>query len=71
MSYTFESPDLEILNLFIEEAVESSNQVEKEILKLETNADKSELINDVFRAIHSIKRWFIILRSCRNYKIKS
>lgn len=55
MSYTFESPDLEILNLFIEEAVESSNQVEKEILKLETNADKSELINDVFRAIHSIK----------------
>ncbi|RII36361.1 chemotaxis protein CheA [Clostridium chromiireducens] len=55
MSYTFESQDLEILNLFIEEAVESSNQVEKEILKLETNAEKSELINDVFRAIHSIK----------------
>lgn len=55
MSYAFESPDLEILNLFIEEAVESSNQVEKEILKLETNAEKSELINDVFRAIHSIK----------------
>ncbi|AGX43027.1 chemotaxis protein CheA [Clostridium saccharobutylicum] len=55
MSYTFESTDLEILNLFIEEAVESSNQVEKEILKLETNAEKDELINDVFRAIHSIK----------------
>ncbi|WP_270566391.1 chemotaxis protein CheA [Clostridium beijerinckii] len=55
MSYTFESADLEILNLFIEEAVESSNQIEKEILKLETNAEKDDLINDVFRAIHSIK----------------
>lgn len=55
MSYAFENADLEILNLFIEEAVESSNQVEKEILKLETSVEKDELINDIFRAIHSIK----------------
>lgn len=55
MHYIFESEDLEILNLFIEEAVKSSNQVEKEILKLETNSEKDELINDIFRAIHSIK----------------
>lgn len=55
MGYAFESADLEILNLFIEESVESSNQVEKEILKLETSAEKDELINDIFRAIHSIK----------------
>lgn len=55
MSYKFESRDLEILNLFIEEAMENSEQLEKDFLKLETNALDDELINDVFRMVHSIK----------------
>jgi two-component system, chemotaxis family, sensor kinase CheA len=55
MKYKFENRDIEILNLFIEEAVENSEQIEKEILKLETDVNKDELINDVFRMVHSIK----------------
>ncbi|KMT22008.1 chemotaxis protein CheA [Clostridium cylindrosporum] len=56
MTYIFENRDLDILNSYIEEAVEYLDALEEGLLNLEANTEKSEeIINDVFRMVHSIK----------------
>ena len=40
---------------FIAEASEGLELVDKELIELENNPEKSELIDDIFRVIHSIK----------------
>ncbi|KNY26286.1 chemotaxis protein CheA [Pseudobacteroides cellulosolvens] len=55
MGYTFAGDDLELLKSFIEEATEYIEGLEKELLKLESNDENSELVNDIFRRVHSIK----------------
>ncbi len=55
MGYTFTGDDLELLKSFIEESTEYLEGLEKEFLKLESNNENSELVNDIFRRVHSIK----------------
>ncbi|HEY9060451.1 MAG TPA: chemotaxis protein CheA [Pseudobacteroides sp.] len=55
MGYTFAGDDLELLKSFIEESTEYIEGLEKEILKLESIDENSDLINDIFRRVHSIK----------------
>ena len=49
------SGDSELRDIFFEEANEQVQQLEQDILKLEDNKENAELINEVFRFIHSIK----------------
>jgi len=47
--------DIDIVNTFIDEWMECLDGLEKEILKLEINSEDTELINNIFRRVHSIK----------------
>lgn len=49
------SGDNELRDIFFEESRELVQQLEQDILKLETNSKDEELINGVFRNAHSIK----------------
>lgn len=49
------SGDNELRDIFYEEASELIQQLEQDILSLENNSDDKELINGVFRSVHSIK----------------
>jgi two-component system chemotaxis sensor kinase CheA len=55
MNYTFSPEDLDILRALLEEWAECQEGLEKQILQLEVHDDDLELINDIFRRIHSIK----------------
>jgi chemotaxis protein histidine kinase CheA len=44
-----------ILGYFIEEARDHLNTIEQGLLNLQATLDDSEMINEVFRAAHSIK----------------
>ena len=54
MQFTFEPDDLEILDGIVEECSEHLNGIEEGILKLEIDFTP-ELLDSVFRAMHSIK----------------
>ena len=47
--------DIEIVKMFIDEWMECLEGLEKEILKLEIHSEDTELINNIFRKVHSIK----------------
>ncbi len=47
--------DDEMLNDFIEESEELLDSIEEDFLSLETAGNDSELINRLFRAVHTIK----------------
>ncbi|NOQ34605.1 MAG: hypothetical protein GQ569_01755 [Methylococcaceae bacterium] len=47
--------DLSLLEDFIEGAVESLEEMETALLELETSPDDNELLNTIFRAMHTIK----------------
>ncbi|MDD3364907.1 MAG: chemotaxis protein CheA [Syntrophomonas sp.] len=54
MKFTFESDDLDILQGIVEESTEHLNGIEEGILRLEMDFDL-ELVDRVFRAMHSVK----------------
>jgi two-component system chemotaxis sensor kinase CheA len=45
----------EIINEFIVEAGELTEKAIQDVVKIENNPDKGEIINDMFRAVHTIK----------------
>ena len=47
--------DMDIVKMFIDEWLECLEGLEKEILKLEIHSEDIELLNNVFRRVHSIK----------------
>lgn len=47
--------DTDLARMFIDEWAECLEGLEKEILKLEVQSDDIELVNDIFRRVHSIK----------------
>ncbi len=47
--------DLSLLKDFIIEAGEHLDELESNLLQLEANPEKKELLNDIFRSVHSIK----------------
>jgi two-component system chemotaxis sensor kinase CheA len=49
------SQDQELLLMFIEESREHLQQLETDLLSLEANPEDQELINRIFRAVHSLK----------------
>ncbi|HHW00985.1 MAG TPA: chemotaxis protein CheA [Clostridiaceae bacterium] len=55
MSGGFYLDDIDLTKMFIDEWTECLEGLEKEILKLEVHSDDSELLNDIFRRVHSIK----------------
>lgn len=55
MSRGFYLDDIDLVKMFIDEWTECLEGLEKEILKLEVHSDDSELLNDIFRRVHSIK----------------
>lgn len=55
MSKKFFIEDIELAKTFIEEWTECLDGLEKEILKLEVHSDDCDLVNDIFRRVHSIK----------------
>jgi len=55
MSGGFYLDDIDLVKMFIDEWTECLEGLEKEILKLEVHSDDSELLNDIFRRVHSIK----------------
>lgn len=46
--------DTDLARMFIDEWAECLEGLEKEILKLEVQSDDIELVNDIFRRVHSI-----------------
>lgn len=53
---SLEDPDdIELLKRFVLQCNEHTETIEEQILSLEQNPDNAELINGIFRAIHSIK----------------
>lgn len=54
MKYTFEADDLELLQGIIEESTEHLHGIEEGILRLE-NDFASDLLDSIFRAMHSVK----------------
>ena len=54
MKFTFEPDDLDILQGIVEESTEHLNGIEEGILRLEMGFDP-ELVDRVFRAMHSVK----------------
>ncbi|MFN6033709.1 MAG: Hpt domain-containing protein, partial [Dolichospermum sp.] len=48
-------PEEQILGYFIEEAKEQLNTIEQGLLNLETTLKNAEMMNEIFRAAHSIK----------------
>ncbi|MGS0765009.1 chemotaxis protein CheW [Syntrophomonas curvata] len=54
MKYTFEADDLEILHGILEESTEHLHGIEEGILRLEIDF-ASDLLDSVFRAMHSVK----------------
>jgi HPt (histidine-containing phosphotransfer) domain-containing protein len=50
-----EPDDIELLKRFVLQCNEHTETIEEQILSLEQNPDDAELINGIFRAIHSIK----------------
>jgi len=55
MSKGFYLDDIDLVKMFIDEWTECLEGLEKEILKLEVHSDDSELLNNIFRRVHSIK----------------
>lgn len=55
MKYIVDEENVEIVYSFIEESTEFLEGLEKEVLKLEGNGTDKNLINDIFRRVHSIK----------------
>jgi two-component system chemotaxis sensor kinase CheA len=55
MSSGFYLNDIDLVKMFVDEWTECLEGLEKEILKLEVHSDDSELLNDIFRRVHSIK----------------
>ena len=55
MSRGFYLDDIDLVKMFIDEWTECLEGLEKEILKLEVHSDDIELLNDIFRRVHSIK----------------
>jgi len=55
MNRGFYLDDIDLVKMFIDEWTECLEGLEKEILKLEVQSDDSELLNDIFRRVHSIK----------------
>jgi len=55
VQYRFEPEDQQMLRQFIEEATEYLQRVEEETLRLETIANPSEALDEIFRNIHTIK----------------
>jgi len=55
MNRGFYLDDIDLVKMFIDEWTECLEGLEKEILKLEVHSDDSELLNDIFRRVHSIK----------------
>ncbi|HEY5584581.1 MAG TPA: chemotaxis protein CheA, partial [Ruminiclostridium sp.] len=47
--------DIDVVKMFIDEWMECIEGLEKEILKLEIHSDDIELLNNIFRRVHSIK----------------
>ena len=47
--------DPELLPEFVAEASEHLDEMEVNLIKLETNPENSEIINDIFRDVHTIK----------------
>lgn len=47
--------DIDVLKMFIDEWMECLEGLEKEILKLEIDSEDIELLNNIFRRVHSIK----------------
>jgi len=47
--------DFDVVKMFIDECMESLEGLEKEILKLEIHSEDIELLNNIFRRVHSIK----------------
>lgn len=47
--------DLDVVKMFIDEWMECLEGLEKEILKLEIHSEDGELLNNIFRRVHSIK----------------
>jgi len=50
-----ETNDAEVLGMFVEESREHMQQFEEDLLSLEENGEDDELINRIFRAVHSVK----------------
>ncbi|MDI6706003.1 MAG: Hpt domain-containing protein, partial [Bacillota bacterium] len=55
MSRGFYLADIDLVKMFIDEWTRCLEGLEKEILKLEVHSDDIELLNDIFRRVHSIK----------------
>ncbi len=49
--------DPEILQDFLTESGELLEELDADLVTLEDSADDSELLNKVFRALHTIGRW--------------
>jgi len=47
--------DIDVVKMFIDEWMECLDGLEKEILKLEIHSEDIELLNNIFRRVHSIK----------------
>lgn len=47
--------DIDVVKMFIDEWMECLEGLEKEILKLEIHSEDIELLNNIFRRVHSIK----------------
>ncbi len=47
--------DIDVVKMFIDEWMECLEGLEKEILKLEIHSEDTELLNNIFRRVHSIK----------------
>ncbi|MCR4434452.1 MAG: chemotaxis protein CheA [Clostridiales bacterium] len=47
--------DMDVVKMFIDEWMECLEGLEKEILKLEVHSEDAELLNNIFRRVHSIK----------------
>jgi two-component system chemotaxis sensor kinase CheA len=55
MRYQFTEEDIEMLQAFIEESMESLQKIEDQILSLENIIDNSEALDNIFRQVHTIK----------------
>ena len=53
--YRIAADDVETLQGFVEESSDYLAFIEEALLKLETDADKAALLNDIFRHVHTIK----------------
>ena len=65
----------EIIQEFITEAEESLDKIEPRFVELEQKGQDADLINDIFRSMHTIKgaagfSWFTVDRGCSTHSRK-